>query len=1490
MRPQLGDDVAGLLGPPHRAELERWTQGTGKKLRYAGWQAQGYTTARLIAAFAGRRAEQKLILKYVPMGRRETNEAARHAEALDDSPDDFRKQHLVNQQWDPVMLSGGGWILFQEIAARDLSKVRPMSVLLDAATTTSSSPTDLAKATAAAVAAILGEWNPRVGAQILSTGDHLEGLLGSRLKPGHPLCDWAYARGLVHGVSPVPAASGVDELPNPFALALGPHPVRARQVYVMYGRAHGDLHPGNILFGLHPGEFWLIDLSRFRGAAPLTYDPVHLLLTITAHFLPAIADDLRPAVIDLVLNSDVHENPSLPQPLQRLASTIHATAESWADETSRAQEWRTATLLSLVAGGLIMCGRELISDRDREWFLRLSAAAADRYVALEAQTPAPPSPHGCTTSPAPAPRRAIMAQPRMVAADRASLRAQTLPTMPRARLLDLALDRRRQQSQISGREQALMLTGEGGIGKSVLLGQLLNRIEGAGDQAVVLVPCGNVTSGLALSDMSAVDAALGGAADESLGRGGLLDLLSAERATYGSVVLLVDTLDLLLTEESAASLAAFIVEALRLSDVVITCRADEFNDYLRPIPRVADRLTTYPLPVLSEPEIVEWARTYLRNQEGRGDDSSFLASLAGSISSSGSLRKVCSLPVRLALACQVFGDEGHLPEDLSVTGLYQAYWETRVRRHAGVVGTKGRAKESAALWMASQVITASGRIALRVPKAADDVDRHQIGVGLLASEGVLRGQPTGWEFFHQTFAEFAYARWVLTHGIDSAQLNELVERATTGWANLWPAIGSVLLQISDYDDYRAVARMLPMTSVDAARTRVLGALQRREPGALVQVLSDLAGRDELLPVALAALGQAPDWHVPVAFERALDALRRHPEAVVSAVVNAVAELVPRAATGPDLVRRAVIDLSSLGSELSEARRESYLERIVQPLATQPSSADKLAVLRETYPRLGQMGRREAIRAHLRHAGSAEECVAIARIAIQHRCPPFDDSELVAILRVLWDSPDERARLGWSTWSEVLADSLPKDWDNAQLKLIVDMATDDDEVAGELVDALLRNDVPAPQRYVNAFAQIAVDRAAWTMGRVLASGVPATRLAINAMSKCAPAVASRLDRTTRTRVIDWLMPGRTANPRMTWPAQVMLAAGDIDTHRTLMGELLATNPETAVLAGFARAHFYHSPLPVLIQLADELRALVDRIQESGKATASEVLQTRARLEGRLAEADQRARHWIDAQLGADASPSVAGTVAKTIVETHSAGPPTSMVAWLGALLRTPHTDAAERLTAMLRDSSALLKETSVDLLAELASTAIDRMQTAVEHYEDSRLHRSLLNLLVRIDDACPLGEQEVWETYRIVRSRLLAADGAPSGAAASDYPAAIRDLSTLTSTLISRRLDAGTVRDMITEILAELDPTRLGTKIWTDITSLLNGLARRDPDAPEWLTVLFGMPGVALEVQLSIAEALLQFEGEMPGGRAAALKDHPLCPIEVAALIVTRLRI
>jgi len=269
-----------------------------------------------------------------------------------------------------------------------------------------------------------------------------------------------------------------------------------------------------------------------------------------------------------------------------------------------------------------------------------------------------------------------------------------------------------------------------------------------------------------------------------------------------------------------------------------------------------------------------------------------------------------------------------------------------------------------------------------------------------------------------------------------------------------------------------------------------------------------------------------------------------------------------------------------------------------------------------------------------------------------------------------------------------------------------------------------------------------------------------------------------------------------------------------------------------------------------------------------------------LEGRLAESDVEARRWVQRQVVAGTSPSVAGTVSGTFADTHPDGLPWSMAAWVGTLLRTPHTDAAARLVQLLLRTP--LRDT--ESLEEMTRTAVDRMIVAADQHEDSGLHRSLLNLVVELDKVRPMGESGVLAVYGTVRSRLL-----DPGQASNDRGAALRDLSTLSGTLMAEHLDTETVRNLIGDVLIDAKLAGLGKKLILKVTSLLFSILRRDPDAPTWLLSVFAIAETALEVKLAIAEALLQFEGNMPGGYAGALKERPDCPPEVAALIVRKLQ-
>jgi len=85
------------------------------------------------------------------------------------------------------------------------------------------------------------------------------------------------------------------------------------------------------------------------------------------------------------------------------------------------------------------------------------------------------------------------------------------------------------------------------------------------------------------------------------------------------------------------------------------------------------------LPMLDAQEIVTWAQLYINSDRTAhtAEETAFLLGLEGGMEQSGSLRQVCAVPVRLAITCETFAAAGHVPEDLTVMELYDAYWALR---------------------------------------------------------------------------------------------------------------------------------------------------------------------------------------------------------------------------------------------------------------------------------------------------------------------------------------------------------------------------------------------------------------------------------------------------------------------------------------------------------------------------------------------------------------------------------------------------------------------------------------------------------------------------------------------------------------------------------------------------------------------------------------------------------------------------------------------
>jgi hypothetical protein len=376
-------DVVTLLGAGPAAALSKWAEINERTfwLPSRTWKSDGYTGAvltSLVVRETGGGA-RKIVVKVCPQGVY-AREAAAHREALADAPPRFRRRHLVDQVFDPYPVGDGGYLMFQDIAGGRLDNVRPLSELPYA---------DLAVTCKTIVAKILAEWNERIfRVGRMSLPDFLRLELRGALGPGATAHKWALKCKLVAEEALwVSTPEDEDPMPNVFLMAAGKSATLSPTFDFLMGRSHSDLHLQNVLVPVataspRADEFWLVDLSAYEPQAPLTRDPVNLLLSAVTQRLPELSQPQREALLRYLVSPDTAPAHELPVILRDTIWTIYSTglngllAAGWADE------WIAQFLASLQAHAILFTSFDELSLEERWWFVRLAGHAAAQFLRL----------------------------------------------------------------------------------------------------------------------------------------------------------------------------------------------------------------------------------------------------------------------------------------------------------------------------------------------------------------------------------------------------------------------------------------------------------------------------------------------------------------------------------------------------------------------------------------------------------------------------------------------------------------------------------------------------------------------------------------------------------------------------------------------------------------------------------------------------------------------------------------------------------------------------------------------------------------------------------------------------------------------------------------------------------------------------------------------------------------------------------------------------
>jgi hypothetical protein len=1109
-----------------------------------------------------------------------------------------------------------------------------------------------------------------------------------------------------------------------------------------------------------------------------------------------------------------------------------------------------------------------------------------------------------------------------------SLRAFALPPVSRLDLLRRVLD-----STGPTPGSVSLIIGEGGTGKSVLLGQLAEHLAersdaSSGDEqgglAVVLLSCNAVLAAADLTAMGSADAAFAHAARVLDPENGLRLAVRDLAEHFGGVYVLIDTLDVVLREDTADVVSRLLGDLADHAQLFATCREREYQDLLMDpqleVPRLGSR-TGHPallVPRLGPTDILEWATRYVDTLDrSDAEREQFVVSLQDAVRSA-AVREVCAVPLRLAMACDLYGDSGEVPEDLTITSLFDTYWAQRIARdRRGRHTSQGDAQAEAALALASAVLEQSrGRLSLSVARAAVDGGSLHDGFGPLLSEGVVRENGGRYEFFHQAYAEYTIARRLATSG-SAEDLTQLRGLLADPHSFLWPVARHLLMQASSDHRYHDLAKAVPTTTPEGTLVRLLAARTRRSPKLLLATARTIQDQNAKLlhSVATTLAGCPPECH-DAALTIVVPMIGKADTKHLSELTRTAGELLGRA----DSVARArhlpqALDLVQRQEKnVSQDIWLSLPANLVEPVCTQEPDRDIRALCHARYAQLGVRAQRALLRAQLDAClrGASDGIDGLATLApamLAAGCPAeMPEQEPVELLQRCWSDPNIRASLGWASWRDLLDAGLPHRWDAAQVRVTARLAGDPSIRAELLANVLGDTEMRFPDRWINAAEFVADAHPTEVIETLCGLTGELSRRAVGALAALSNQVANNADRRDRIALIDVLARHQTAHPRRVWGAQIKMAGPEADLQKELLTAFEAVNATTSAsgwpsVRTSALDTWLHVASPrFLASAADRFRSLLP--ESGGKATVA-----RAEFEGCIAAIDTTARGWVARQLRQGVSSTASGTAVVALgrsMEVLSARADPLLVDWIMSMLPSRHVDATRRLCELLADSTItpdnVLRDradnwpdglwTAGPAAVSLPYSVLPRLRTAVEAGEDSQLWSALVKLLKRLDAMSPMPgstARAVLDLFtkpvRAIPKRL--ADGSDERLR-TELASILNRWVDVVGVIGGKHLPAPELEASVLDTLAGWDCQDLGQQARRPVARVLLGLLHRNPAmaarlADDW------WPASGPGTKWAIAEALTVYERKTPGHRSVMLARRTDCPPDLAAWIHRRLR-
>jgi len=691
--------------------------------------------------------------------------------------------------------------------------------------------------------------------------------------------------------------------------------------------------------------------------------------------------------------------------------------------------------------------------------------------------PPPPQP---TTTP-PIPSALLTAVQTQAAAAREALTPRILERIQRQVVREKYLPAIARGLQ--GQERVVAMIGPAGYGKSTILGDLYDELVAADTPWVGLVLCSSLSLStgylgfMSYGIVAATFAAPGGAGTlpsgpspnqqemvaAAIGQSlcgetrSVVPIAQELTAALGRGVLLIDTLDLVLNRDFVITFGHLLRQLVATgTTVAFTCRDYEYTDFLEPphqrLPGLGQVVDRYLVPNFTTAEIRAAATAFFRRRLPHAPERgpAFAENVLALSADNRSLREILENPLLLALLCDLFGQEGHVPPDLTVSKLYQRYWREKVaysRVDQSHFAPLALAKERVCLQIAQQLFEQS-QTRLQESFYPDELGINESADAIAAltdllSEGVLTQLASGkLHFFHQTLLEYAIAYWLTRPTAATArhQLFQLYsEAAEPGDQIHWLPVLRQYLAIVDEAEFEAGVGQLDLSHMGIFGAVAYAAVSRDRPDALRKLLPIALQMGETHQQRLRqALAAAPRQLIATVWDVFLTLLTQAEHATASNTVQMVGELTAQwwQSFSPQLPE-ALTAIAARSPQPHDRFPKGYDDRgqllgwLLQPcwplLQAQPE-ARLLAALQQQVRLLGHGSCTHLIHCH-RGAAPALQHDLLRRL-LTEPVPRYEDIKTALVEWIAAMLPEHLTMAGFplgDRWQAFLYESWPQGW-------------------------------------------------------------------------------------------------------------------------------------------------------------------------------------------------------------------------------------------------------------------------------------------------------------------------------------------------------------------------------------------------------------------------------------------------------------------------------